>query len=96
MNKVNLKLKVTDLRSCGHHDQSPSYLAFYRAADSELTLGEIGRYRHQRQGVGYIYKVGLQTEKNGSAYGNTKLMFFTVHCMAKESYMGCYTKMKRK
>ena len=53
-NKVNLKLKVTDLRSCGHHDQSPGYLAFYRAADSELTLGEIGRYRHQLWGVGYF------------------------------------------
>ena len=52
------------------------YLAFYRAADSELTLGEIGRYRHQYQGVGYIYKVGLQTGKKRSAYGNTKLMFF--------------------
>ena len=36
--------------------------------------------------------VGLQTEKNGAAYGNTKLMFFTVHYIAKESYIGCYTK----
>ena len=57
MNKVNLKLKVTELRSCGHYDQSPSYLAFYRAADSELTLGDLGRYKHQLHGVGYIYKV---------------------------------------
>ena len=31
---------------------------------------------HQLLLVGYIYKVGLQTEKNGAAYGNTKLMFF--------------------
>ena len=44
------------------------YLAFYRAADSELTLGEIGRYRHQHQGVGYIYKVGLQTGKKGELH----------------------------
>ena len=96
MNKVNLKLKVTELRSCGHHDQSLSYLDFYRAADSELTPGEIGRYRHQLQGVGYIYKVGLQAEKNGAAYGNKKLVFFMVHCITKESYIGCDTKMKMK
>ena len=39
------------------HDQSPSYLAFYRAAVSKLTLRGRGRYKHQLQGVGYIYKV---------------------------------------
>ena len=47
----------------------------------------VGGITHQLLLVGYIYKVGLQTQNNGAAYGNTKLMFFTVHCMAKESYI---------